>query len=115
MQEIVHIHAGKKSMLAIIFGCNFACYIVHHSYIDCPDFDSLFSIIVFIMIASTVLVYLLLAVSSAASQEGINVTVLRSDGDQCPPADQLEALRNNVTEMIRAPIPPGAAVVKEVG
>ena len=49
-----------------------------------------------------VLVYLLLAVSSAASQETINVTVLQSDGDQCPPADQLEAVRSNVTEMIRA-------------
>ena len=46
--------------------------------------------------------YLLLAVSSAALQETINITVLQSDGDQCPPADQFEAVRSNVTEMIRA-------------
>ena len=55
----------------------------------------------FVMTASTVLVYLILAVSSAASQETINVIVLQSDGDQCPPADQLDAVRSNVTEMTR--------------
>ena len=53
------------------------------------------------MTASTVLVYLILAVSSAASQETINVIVLQSDGDQCPTADQLDAVRSNVTEMTR--------------
>ena len=53
------------------------------------------------MTASTVLVYLILAVSSAASQETINVIVLQSDGDQCPPADQLDVVRSNVTEMTR--------------
>ena len=91
----------KKSTLAIYIWMQF-CLLVHHSYIDRPGFDSLFSITVFVMIASTVLVYLLLAVSSGASQETINVVVLQSDGDQCPPADQLEAVRSNVTEMIRA-------------
>ena len=53
------------------------------------------------MIASTVLVYLLLAVSSADSQETVNVIVLQSNGDQCPPADQLGAVRSNVIEKIR--------------
>ena len=76
--------------------------LVHHNYIDRPDFDFLFSIIVFVMIASIVLVYLLLAMSSAASQGTINVTVLQSDGDQCPPANQVEAMRSNVAKMIRA-------------
>ena len=52
------------------------------------------------MIASTVLVCLLL-VSSAASQERFNAVVLQSNRDQCPPADQLAAVRNNITEKIR--------------
>ena len=93
----------KKSMLALYIWMRF-CLLVHHNYIDHPDFEFLFGIL-FVMTHSTVLVYLLLAgaVSSAASQpERINVTVLQSDGDQCPPADQLEAVRSNVTEMIRA-------------
>ena len=53
------------------------------------------------MITSTVLVCLLL-VSSAASQEGVNVHVLQSDSSEarCPPADQLGEVRNNITETI---------------
>ena len=54
------------------------------------------------MTASTVLVCLLL-VSSAASQEKFNAIVLQGNrsGAQCPPGDQLDGVRNNITENIR--------------
>ena len=75
----MHIHAGKKNRCwPYIIWMQF-CLLVHHNYIDRPDFDFLFNIILFVMTPSTVLVYLLLAVGSAASQETINVTVLQSD------------------------------------
>ena len=51
------------------------------------------------MIASTVLVCLL-PVSSAASQERFNTIVLQSNRGQYPQADQLAAVRNNITEKI---------------
>jgi hypothetical protein len=54
------------------------------------------------MIASTVykLIFLLLVIS-AASQERVNVTILQSNGGECPPADQLDAVISSHTVRTR--------------